>query len=403
VPRVLAEPTHRTPRLSLIFSVTLIAIMGNSLIAPVVPDLLRDLDVGDGGAGFVIAAVALPGVAVAPLIGLMADRLGRRAVLVPCLMIFGVAGAGVAAAPSFQILLAGRFLQGIGAAGLINLAVVIIGDHWEGERRTQLIGRNAAMLTVGLASFPLLSGVIAEFTSWRLALLPQAFGLIVAVWAWRTLDPTRPPSAGTIREQLNGLGDVMRRPSIVAVLVSGLLVFMLIFGVFLSTLPLHLEREFGLGSGGRGAILSIPAVTASLVAFNLGRISSTIGRRTVLVGATAVFVVSFSIMGAVPLVWVMALACALYGLGDGAIIPILQDTAVTEAPPEHRGAVVAVWVGAARLGQTIGPLLAAATFTATSTSTALFAGAALAGVLLVIMLTGPLARRPRVQPTQHPT
>jgi MFS transporter, ACDE family, multidrug resistance protein len=402
VPRVLAETAHRTPRLSLIFSVTLIAIMGNSLIAPVVPDLLRDLDVGDGGAGFVIAAVALPGVVVAPLIGLMADRLGRRAVLVPCLVIFGVAGVAVAAAPSFQILLAGRFLQGIGAAGLINLAVVIIGDHWEGERRTQLIGRNAAMLTVGLASFPLLSGVIAELTSWRLALLPQSFGLIVAVWAWRTLDPARPPSAGTIREQLDGLGDVMRRPAIVAVLVSGLLVFMLIFGVFLSTLPLHLEREFGLGSGGRGVILSIPALTASLVAFNLGRISSTIGRRTVLVGATMVFVVSFSIMGAVPLVWAVALACALYGLGDGALIPILQDTAVTEAPPEHRGAVVAMWVGAARLGQTIGPLLAAATFTATSTSTTLFAGAALAGVLLVIVLIGPLARRPAAEPSPHP-
>ncbi|CAN5515642.1 MFS transporter [soil metagenome] len=400
---MLAERAHRTPPLPLIFSVTLIAIMGNSLIAPVVPDLLRDLEVGDGGAGFVIAVIALPGVIVAPLIGLMADRLGRRAVLVPCLVIFGVAGVAVAAAPNFEILLAGRFLQGIGAAGLINLAVVIIGDHWEGERRTQLIGRNAAMLTVGLASFPLLSGVIAEFTSWRLALLPQAFGLIVALWAWRILDPVRPPSAGTIRQQLEGLGTVMKRPSIIAVLISGLVVFLLIFVVFLATLPLHLEREFGIGSGGRGLILSIPAITASLVAFNLGRISSAIGRRTVLVTATVIFVVSFSLMGAAPVIGLVAIACALYGLGDGALIPILQDTAVTEAPPEHRGAVVAMWVGAARLGQTIGPLVAAATFTATSTSTTLFAGAALAGVLLVIVLIGPLARRPVVEPAQHPT
>jgi MFS transporter, ACDE family, multidrug resistance protein len=389
---VLTEQLHRTPPLALIFSITLIAIMGNSLIAPLVPDLLADLGVGDGGAGFVIAAVALPGVVVAPLIGVMADRLGRRAVIVPCLVIFGVAGALVAAAPNFELLLAGRFLQGIGAAGLINLAVVIIGDHWEGERRTQLIGRNAAMLTVGLASFPLLSGTIGEFTSWRFALLPQTFGLIVAVWAWRTLDPARPPHAGTVREQLDGLGSVMRRPAVVAVLISGLLVFVLIFGVFLSTLPLHLEREFGLGSGGRGVILSIPAVTASLVAFNLGRISAVIGRRVVLVGATVVFVVSFTAMGAAPAIWMVAVACAVYGLGDGALIPILQDTAVTEAPAEHRGAVVAMWVGAARLGQTLGPLLAAATFTATSTSTALFAGAAMAGVLLVIVLLGPLGR-----------
>jgi predicted MFS family arabinose efflux permease len=92
VPRSARRADPPPTPLALIFSVTLIAIMGNSLIAPVVPDLLADLDVGDGGAGFVIAAVALPGVVVAPLIGLMADRLGRRAVLVPCLVIFGWPG-----------------------------------------------------------------------------------------------------------------------------------------------------------------------------------------------------------------------------------------------------------------------------------------------------------------------
>lgn len=388
------SPAHRIPSLALIFSITLSGIMGNSLIAPVVPDILDDLGIGDGGAGLIIAFVALPGVVMAPLIGIFADRLGRRAVLVPCLLVFGLSGLAVAASPNFGVLLGARFAQGVGAAGLINLAVVIIGDHWDGPLRTRLIGRNAAMLTVGLASFPLLSGTIAEFTTWRVALLPQALAMVVALWAWRTLDPVRPPRAGTVREQLGGLGDVMRRPAILAVLVSGFFVFVLIFGVFLSTLPLHLEREFGLTSGGRGLLLSIPALTASLVAFNLQRITGRLGRRAVLIGATAVFVMAFSLMGAVSMVVVVAMACALYGLGDGALIPILQDTAVNEAPPEHRGAVVAMWVGAARFGQTLGPLLAAASFTATSTSTTLFAGAGVAAVLLLMVALGPLGRRP---------
>ncbi len=391
--------TSAAPPLALIFAITLTGVMGNSLISPVLPDLLDDLGISDGGAGLVVAAIALPGIVVAPLIGVLADRLGRRAVLVPCLLLFGLAGLAVAAAPNFGVLLAARFVQGIGAAGLINLAIVIIGDHWEGTRRTTLIGRNAAMLTVGLASFPLVSGLLAEVVSWRFALAPQALGFVVALWAWQRLDPIRPPVAGTVTDQLRGIGEVIRRPTIVAVLASGVIMFVLVFGVFLSTLPLHLERELGLGSAARGVMLSIPAVTASLVAFNLGRITDRLGRRPVLIGAVSIFVASFTLMGLVPTVAVVGVACACYGLGEGALVPILQDTAVTEAPAEHRGAVVAVWVGAVRFGQTLGPLLAAAVFTATSTSVALLAGAGLATVLLVMVALGPLGRTPRPTPT----
>lgn len=388
-----ASTRHRPP-IALIFSVTAIAIMGNSLIAPLVPDILADLDVGDGAAGPIISAVALPGIVMAPVVGVLADRHGRRRVLVPCLVVFGAAGLVVAAAPSFEVLIAGRLLQGVGAAGLINLSVVIIGDHWEGTERTKLIGRNASMLTVGLATFPLLAGGIAEVSSWRIALLPQAGGMVVAVIAWRLLDDHGASSTPvTVRDQLSGLGTVIRRPAIAAVFASGFVVFVLIFGVFLATLPLHLEREFGLGAAGRGFYLSIPAVTATLVAFNLGRITAVIGRRATLVGATGIFVASFALMGIAPVLGLVAFACALYGLGDGALIPILQDTAVNEAPADQRGAVVAVWVGFARLGQTVGPLAAAAVFTATSTATALMVGAVVAAGLLVLVATGPLGRR----------
>lgn len=381
------------PPLALIFSITLTGIMGNSLIAPVLPDVLDELAIDDRGAGFVIAAVALPGIVVAPLIGFLADRLGRRAVVVPCLALFGIAGLAVAAAPSFSVLLAARIAQGVGAAGLINLAVVIIGDHWSGRRRTALLGRNTAMLTVGLASFPLVSGVIAELASWRISLLPQAFALLVAVWAWGALDPVRPEVVPALRDQLGGVGEVVRRPTIITTLVVGVVLFVLIFGLFLATLPLHLEREFGLGAGARGLMLSIPAVTASLVAFNLGRITDRVGTTRVMIASAALYAVAFALMGAAPLIALVVVAVAIYGIGEGALIPILQDVAVSEAPDQHRGGVVAVWVGAVRFGQTIGPLIAAGVLAATSTGTTLLLGSLVAALLVVGIAVGPLARR----------
>lgn len=60
------------------------------------------------------------------MIGVLADRFGRRAVLVPCLVGFGTFGLLSALAPTFEVLLFLRLCQGIGAAGLVNLAVVLI-------------------------------------------------------------------------------------------------------------------------------------------------------------------------------------------------------------------------------------------------------------------------------------
>jgi hypothetical protein len=78
---------------------------------------------------------------MAPVVGVLADRYGRRAVLVPCLVGIGTFGLISALAPTFELLLLAWLLQDIGAAGLINLAVVLIGDHWTGiERRAPAKG-----------------------------------------------------------------------------------------------------------------------------------------------------------------------------------------------------------------------------------------------------------------------
>ena len=139
-----------------------------------------------------MAAGTLPGIVMAPVIGVLADRFGRRAVLVPCLVGFGVFGLLSALAPTFEMLLVLRLLQGVGSAGLINLAVVIIGDHWDGVERARLVGQNAAVLTVSLAVFPPLGGLLTELGGWRLSFAPYAVGLVTAAVIWCAARP-RPP------------------------------------------------------------------------------------------------------------------------------------------------------------------------------------------------------------------
>ncbi len=380
--------------LLVILSATLTGIMGNTLIAPSIPDILDDFDVGDGGAGLIIAATALPGVFLAPVIGLLADRYGRRNLLVPCMVLFGVAGLGVAAAPTFEVLLLARLGMGIGAAGLINLGVVLIGDHWDGADRTRLIGRNAAFLTAMVAVLPPIGGTIAQFAGWRVALLPYTLAIPFAVFAWWTLDDHRPGAGVGLGEQLRRAGDVIRQPSMIVVFAGGTLLFVLIFGAFLAAVPIHLEEEFGFEAGLRGAYLAIPAIPSTLAAFNLERLQVALGTRGILVASGLFLTVGFALMGTVQTAALFALGAFIYGFGEGATLPTLQNIAVSTASVDVRGAVMAVFISSTRLGQTIGPLGAAAIFEATSTSTALLVGAAIAAVLAMLFMFGPFRARP---------
>ena len=89
--------TVKPPPLPLIFSITVTGILANTLVGPAIPDILDAFDQPDSRAGVFVAAGTLPGIVMAPVIGVLADRFGRRAVLVPCLVAFGVVRAAVGA------------------------------------------------------------------------------------------------------------------------------------------------------------------------------------------------------------------------------------------------------------------------------------------------------------------
>lgn len=383
-------PVDRRRLLVLVFTISATSIMGNSLLAPAIPDILDHFGRNDGAAGILVASASIPGVVMAPLVGLLADRFGRRVVLTPCLAAFGVFGLAAATAPSFEILIAARFGMGFGAAGMINLAVVLIGDHWDGTDRTRLIGRNAAVITVGLALMPMIAGFVTDHFGWRWALAPYSLSIVTSWRAWRVLDGSRPASPGSFRQQVGSLTETLRRPVYLTVLVSGIVSFAMIFGVFLTAMPGHLDNEFGLSAQWRGVVLGLPAITSSITGFNVEAVRRRFVTRVVLVVSAAMWATSFLTMGLAPAIGIVVAGSLLYGLGEGVLIPTLQDVAVAEAPEGQRGGAVAAWVGAARLGQTLGPLLAGAVIAVGSTGTMLVVGAALAATLAVGLSLAPL-------------
>jgi ACDE family multidrug resistance protein len=141
----------------------LMAVLGTSSITPAFPAIVREFGISSGQVGLLITVFTLPGIAMTPLLGVLSDRYGRKKILVPALLLFGLAGGACAFARSFDVLLVLRFFQGMGTAALGTLNVTVIGDIYDGRERSSALGYNSSVLSVGTASYPAIGGLLATF------------------------------------------------------------------------------------------------------------------------------------------------------------------------------------------------------------------------------------------------
>ena len=374
----------------IIAAISLAGVLANALVAPALPDIARALSVDDTGIGLVVAAASAPGVVVAPVIGVTADRFGRRIVVVPCLVVFGLGGLAAMAAPNFGVLIAARLLQGFGAAGLVNLAVVMIGDrHDDPVERAAAIGRNGAVLIAGLAVLPALGGALVALAGWRAAFAPMALTLVVAVAAARMLPRERPEGMVSVPAQIRAAGATLADRRVVAMLAVGFWAFVLVFGVVLTLVPIDLDQRFGAGPALRGVILGLPALASMAVALTMGRLSSRFGTWDLVLAGFGVLALTFAGVASAGSVALVAVAMIVYGLGETLVIVPLQALAAGLAPA-HRGVMVAAWVSAVRAGQAAGPVLAGLCLGAFSARDAIALGSAISvAVALAVLVIRP--------------
>jgi len=392
-----AEPApsvYRNANLHVLFGATLVSVLGVSGVAPAFPKIVRALSIDPQDVGWLITAYTIPGIVLTPVLGALADRAGRKRVLVMALIVFALAGASCALARTFNTVLLLRVLQGIGAAPILAINIALIGDLFEGRARTAAVGYNSAVLNVGTASYPAVGGAVAVLGwYWPFALhiiaLPMA-GLV----AWKLDVPKQAAAARSAQGEssLQALWAVLRQPAVVGLLLASVMNFVLLFGSYVTYVPALVDQRFTSQSAVIGLVVSSASISNGLAATQVERMARYVARRWLVTGA---FVLSAAALATIPFMMSLGglVAAAIgFGAAQGTSITATLALLTDWAPDAQRATVLSINATAIRLGQTVGPAVMGGVLAAAGLDAVFFAGSVLA-VLMVGVLAGLLATR----------
>ncbi|MET7320927.1 multidrug effflux MFS transporter [Streptomyces sp. NPDC005549] len=369
---------------------------------PSFPDIARALDASESSVQLTVTynffGYCLGALAYGPL----SDRFGRRGVMLAGNTVMLAGALGCAVAPTIELLLASRFVQGIGASTSVVLVFVIIADVYEGTRLLKMFGLTNAAMSTFMTAAPALGGLVNRTLGWR-----GNYAVVFAVTLVSLLlMALYLPETKTERVKVSArqvAGDYRRllgsREFLAASLVPSLL--FAAYMVFIAASSFLYMDTFGLSMPAfAGNLLVVVASFAgtSLFAAKITELLGGPGRTVAFaIAATLAGVVLFLALGDGPVLTTVSLT--VFCVGYAALYPVVFGRSL-QVFPELQGAASSLNMSGRALLVTLFTGLASSLFTG---------GAVVTGGVMVVAtaIAAPLAflrpRTPAGEQTSHPS
>ena len=326
------------------------------MIAPILPRLAQVFDSRVGFIGLAVPAYLVPYGVTSLVWGPLADRIGKRRVIIVCLVAFAGLTAATATATGARAFILWRAAAGLAASGIIPVGVALIGDIVPYNKRGHALGWLFGGMAGGMAIGSTAGALAEPILGWaNLFMIVAAAAAIAVVIVARTV-PTQPRPVGSepyrtvVRGYLDLLRDSRARRTYSyvgfnAVLHSGLYTW----------LGLYLHQRFGLGPIGIGLGLLGYGIPGFLLGPVIGRLADRFGRARLIPAGLAIgAIIAFGLATPAPLPLVAVLVTVL-SLGYDLTQPLLAGI-VTDLPARN-GQAVALMAVTLFSGFGIGSLL----------------------------------------------
>ena len=394
-------------RLLMICGSTVLVMAGQGMVSPVLPLYADEFGVTTAQIGLTMTMFGLARMIFNVPMGVLADRHGRRPLLVggPMVVAVGMIGSGLA--PTFAMLLLWRFVAGVGSAAYMTGAQIYLIDISEPRNRARHVAVNQGALLLGVSIGPGIGGLIAEIAGLTAPFIVVGLlALVAAAYAWLRLPETVGSAATTAvpqtgRENRRAVRHFLTSRDFVALAWVSMAVFTVRAGANNTLVPLLAEGEFGWGPGEIGLLFSVAAFVGLVLIGPAAWIADRFGRKVAIVPTGLIAAAGIASVALAPTAAWLVAGVLLIAVGSGVSGPAPAAYTADIAPPEIRGVAMGMYRTAGDLGIVVAPPVLGWLADRSSISTALLINAAfVAGSALWFLVAA--RERPVQVPSRRP-
>jgi DHA1 family bicyclomycin/chloramphenicol resistance-like MFS transporter len=308
-------------------------------VVPALPAIADALHADFGAVQFVLTAYLVALGLAQPVQGLLCDRIGRRPVMLAGFATFAAGSIAAALAPGLPWLVAGRFVQALGASVGTVVARAMVRDTHEAEKAAVALSFITAIMGLSPILSPLAGGLLVAQQGWRAIFwMHCAMSLAVLAWMFVAMPETRPEpfqartGAGILHDGARLLSD------------RGFLGFTLLYGcangiiyAFLTVGAAFFAHAYGIGPAHFGTLWAMLAAAFACGAWSAGRGARRFGSSRMMRGGVVLTALGAAIFTSAALLPEPPLAAYLSALamiiaGNGVMSPLALAGAVSAHP-----------------------------------------------------------------------
>ena len=324
--------------------------------------LTQKYDIGMTTVGLIFGVFSITGMIGSALGGAIADRMGRKTVIIFSLILSSLSALGMGFAPTLGIFIAVVVLVGTLSSIGHPAHEAVVADLLPPEKRAEGYGIIRVVFNVAVIIAPPIAGLLIAHSYLTLFLVDAVISLVSAAVVLFALPETKPQAQAhvkpeTMKQTFAGYGIVFKDTPFLAFI--GVTVMMtLVYMNMNSTLGFYLRDQHGLRETGYGWLLSINAIIVVLFQFWVTRRLEKYKPLLMMAAGSLLYAIGFAMYGFVPTFALFVVAMIIITIGEMVVSPFQQSLVASFAPEHMRGRYMAVSGLSWSISFTVGPYFA---------------------------------------------
>lgn len=324
--------------------------------------LTQKFDIGMSTVGILFAVFSISGMLGSALGGAIADRMGRKVVIIFSLVLSSLSALGMGFAPSIGIFIAVVAIVGTLASIGHPAHEAVVADLLPPEKRAEGYGIIRVVFNTAVIIAPAIAGLLIARSYILLFIVDAIISLAAAAIVLLALPETKPQGLAharpeTMRQTFAGYGRVFKDTPFLAFI--GVTIMMtLVYMNMNSTLGVFLRDERGLAEIGYGSLISINAILVVLFQFWITRRLEKFRPLLMMAAGTFLYAIGFAMYGFVSGYLLFVVAMVIITIGEMVVSPFQQSLVASFAPEHMRGRYMAVSGLTWSVAFTVGPYFA---------------------------------------------